>query len=111
MTENEYDDIVDWIEQPFDWWKANREPAVTVIRINERQGLNIMAALSDIYDNLKQRDIKNAINSLELVATTFIAVARGKVEQLMERVIESMVDNIDSEFDKLIKEEGNGTKD
>lgn len=104
---SEYIDNVDWMEQPFEWWKENDEPALTVIRISDKQGLNIMAAFADIYDSLRKRDIKNAINSLELVATTFIAMARGKIEQLMDRVIDSMVSNLDDEL-KELTEEPNG---
>lgn len=103
-----YDEDHSWLHHPFEWWIENEEPPVSVLNLNGKSGLNVMAALNDIYLSLKDRKVKEALTSLELLATSFIAVALGKSDVLIEAVTESTIDgtDFDAELSKLLEEEG-----
>jgi hypothetical protein len=108
---NFYDNSTNWLDHPFDWWVKNEEPALAIFPLTEKSGINLMAALHDIYVSIFEHDNKKALMDAEILASSIIAKSIGEVDILLEKVAEASVSNInfDDELMKMIEEDSNGS--
>jgi len=107
---NFYDNSTNWLDHPFDWWVKNNEPPLAIFQLTQKSGVNLMAALHDIYVSIFEHDNKKALMEMEVLASSIIAKSIDEVDLLLEKVTEATVSEIDfdDELIKMLKEDSDG---
>jgi len=107
---NFYDNSTNWLDHPFDWWVKNDEPTLAIFQLTQKCGVNLMAALHDIYVSIFEHDNKKALMEMEVLASSIIAKCIDKVDLLLEKVAEATISEIDfdDELIKILKEDSDG---
>lgn len=82
------------------WDYIKQNPQLVGIQVSERQGLDILNALRDIYD-MTEEDVDTARKMMTMLAGVILASAQGRGDSIVNEVL---VQEAMSRFDSSVRD-------